>query len=51
VDIREFVMTNTIYVDTIYQLIVQKGFFTKAEFLAAMKAVQAAYVIGEKSAE
>ena len=46
-DFREMVMANTIQVDTMYQLLIQKGYFTEAEFLAKMKEVQAAYVKGE----
>jgi hypothetical protein len=30
-----------------YQLLIQKGYFTEAEFLAKMKEVQADYVKGE----
>ena len=47
VDFRELIMTNTIQVDTMYQLLIQKGYFTEAEFLNKMKEVQAAYVKGE----
>ena len=43
VDFREMVMVNTIQVDTMYQLMIQKGYFTEAEFLAKMKEVQADY--------
>ena len=43
VEFLEMVMVNTIQVDTIYQLLVQKGYFTEAEFLAKMKEVQADY--------
>ena len=43
VEFREMVMVNTIQVDTMYQLLVQKGFFTEAEFLAKIKEVQADY--------
>ena len=43
VDFRELVMANTIQVDTMYQLLIQKGYFTEAEFLAKMKLVQADY--------
>jgi hypothetical protein len=46
VDFREMVMVNTIQVDTIYQLLIQKGYFTEAEFLAKMKEVQADYQRG-----
>jgi hypothetical protein len=46
VDFREMVMANTIQVDTMYQLLIQKGYFTEAEFLAKMKDVQADYQRG-----
>ena len=46
VDFREMVMANTIQVDTMYQLLIQKGYFTEAEFLAKMKEVQADYQRG-----
>ena len=46
VDFREMVMANTIQVDTMYQLLIQKGYFTEAEFLAKMKEVQAEYQKG-----
>ena len=32
VTIQEMVMANTIQVDTMYQLLIQKGYFTEAEF-------------------
>ena len=47
VDFRELVMANTIQVDTMYQLLIQKGYFTEAEFLAKMKEVQISYMNGE----
>ena len=43
VDFREMVMANSIQVDTMYQLLTQKGYFTDAEFLAMMKDVQMDY--------
>ena len=43
VDFRELLMVNTIQVDTIYQLLIQKGYFTEAEFLEKMKVVQMDY--------
>ena len=43
VDFRELLMANTIQVDTMYQLLIQKGYFTEAEFLSKMKQVQADY--------
>ena len=44
VEFREMVMVNTIQVDTMYQLLIQKGYFSEAEFLAKMKEVQMDYV-------
>ncbi len=48
VDFREMVMAmvNTIQVDTMYQLLIQKGYFTEAEFLGKMKEVQIDYQRG-----
>ena len=43
VDFREMVMVNTIQVETMYQLLIQKGYFSEAEFLEKMKEVQADY--------
>jgi len=43
VDFRELVMANTIQVATMYQLLIQKGYFTEAEFLTKMKEVQMDY--------
>ena len=43
VDFRELVMTNTIQVDTMYRLLIEKGYFTEAEFLDKMKEMQADY--------
>ena len=43
IPIHEFVGSNTIQLDTIYQLMIEKGFFTDAEFLTKMKEVQADY--------
>jgi hypothetical protein len=39
-------MANTIQVNTFYQLLIQKGYFTEAEFLAKMKEVQLDYQRG-----
>lgn len=47
VDFRELVMTNTIQVDTMYRLLIDKGYFTEAEFLKKMKEVQTLYLKGE----
>ncbi len=43
VDFGELLMANTIQVDTMYQLLMEKGYFTESEFLAKMKQVQADY--------
>ena len=49
VDFLEMLVGNTIQVDTMYQLLIQKGFFTEAEFLAKMKEVQLDYQVGSNS--
>ena len=41
VEFKEFLLANTIQIDTMYQLLIQKGYFTEAEFLEKMKQVQA----------
>jgi hypothetical protein len=43
VEFKELLMANTIQIDTMYQLLIQKGYFTEAEFLGKMKEVQADY--------
>ena len=43
VEFKELLMANTIQIDAMYQLLVQKGYFTQAEFLVKMKEVQADY--------
>ena len=43
VEFKELLPANTIQIDTMYQLLIQKGYFTEAEFLETMKQVQAAY--------
>ena len=40
VESKELLMANTIQIDTMYQLLIQKGYFTEAEFLEKMKQVQ-----------
>jgi hypothetical protein len=44
---KELLLANTIQIDTMYQLLIQKGYFTEAEFLAKMKAVQRDYQAGK----
>ena len=46
VEFKELLMANTIQIDTMYQLLMQKGYFTEAEFLAKMKEVQMDYQRG-----
>ena len=43
VEFKELLMANTIQIDTMYMLLIQKGYFTEAEFLEKMKEVQAEY--------
>ncbi len=47
VDFRELVMTNSIQVDTMYRLLIEKGYFTEAEFLDKMKEVQTLFMKGK----
>ena len=46
VEFKELLMANTIQIDTIYMLLIEKGYFTEAEFLAKMKEVQRDYQRG-----
>lgn len=46
VEFKERLMTKTIQVDTICQLLIPKGYFIEAEFLEKMKAVQVDYEKG-----
>ena len=43
VEFKELLMANTIQLDAMYQLLIQKKYFTEAEFLTKMKEVQADY--------
>ena len=43
VDLEELLISNTIQLDTMYQLLIDKGLFTEAEFLTKMKQVQMEY--------
>ncbi len=43
VSFKELLMANSIQVDTIAQLLIEKGFFTKEEFFAKLKQVQGQY--------
>ena len=43
VDFEELLISNTIQLDTMYQLLIDKGLSTEAEFLTKMKKVQMEY--------
>jgi len=43
VNFKELLMANSIQVDAIAQLLIEKGFFTKEEFVAKLKQVQSEY--------
>jgi len=43
VEFKELLLANTIQIDTMYQLLIQKGYFTEAEFLTKMKQVKGDY--------
>jgi len=49
VNFNELLMANTIQIDTMYQLLIQKGYFTEAEFLSKMKVVQIDYQKGAEA--
>ncbi len=40
VSFKELLMANSIQVDALAQLLIEKGFFTKEEFLKMLKQVQ-----------
>ena len=46
VEFKELLMANTIQIDRMNMLLIEKGFFTEAEFLAKMKEVQNDYQRG-----
>jgi len=43
VTFKELLMANSIQVDTAIQLLIEKGFFTQAEYFTKLKQVQAQY--------
>ena len=43
VTFKELLMANSIQLDAIAQLLIEKGFFTKEEFFAKLKQVQGQY--------
>ena len=40
---EELLISNTMQIDTITQLLIEKGFFTKEEFFSMLKKVQKEY--------
>ncbi len=43
VDFKELLIANSIQVDALTQLLIEKGLFTKEEFFAKLKQVQMEY--------
>jgi len=43
VQFEDLLVANTIQIDAMYQLLIQKGYFTEAEFLDKLKEVQLDY--------
>jgi len=43
VDFEELLISNTIQIDAVTQLLIEKGIFTKEEFFDMLKQVQMAY--------
>ena len=42
-DVEKLLVANTIQIDAMNQLLIEKGFFTQDEFMAKMKQVQMDY--------
>lgn len=49
VEFKELLMATIIQIDKMFQLLIQKGFFTEAEFLEKMKEVSVDYRLGGKA--
>ena len=43
VSFKELLISNSIQIDTVTQLLIEKGYFTKEEFFAMLKRVQMEY--------
>jgi len=43
-NIKEFLIARSIQVDTAVKLLIEKGFFTEAEFFTKLQMVQASYL-------
>ena len=50
VTFKEMLMANTVMMDTLAQLLFDKGVFSEEEFFAKLKDVQAQYDAGKRSA-
>ena len=50
VTFKEMLMANSIMVDTLAQLLFEKGVFTEEEFYAKLKDVQSQYDAGKRDA-
>jgi hypothetical protein len=48
VSFKELLLANSIQVDTAVQLMIEKGYFTEAEYFTKLKQVQAEYQKKEK---
>ena len=48
VTFKELLLANSIQVDAAVQLLIEKGFFTEAEYFAKLKQVQAQYQKNER---
>ena len=46
VEFKELLKANTIQIDTMFQLLIHKGYFTEAEYLEKMKEVSVDYRLG-----
>ena len=48
VSFRELLISNSVQIDAVTQLMIEKGFFTKDEFFAMQKRVQMEYKKGQE---
>jgi hypothetical protein len=48
VSFRELLISNSIQIDAVTQLMIEKGFFTKDEFFEMLKRVQLEYKTGQE---
>ena len=50
VSFKELLMANAIQIDAAVQLLIEKGFFTEAEYFSKLKKVQEQYAKSQRSA-